>query len=215
MSEEAGIAVLTLRVSSTALLVALVIGVPIGAWLGIGSARRRAALVVANTGMGLPPVLVGLVVTMLLWRTGPLGSLDLLYTPAAMILAQAILALPIVVGLCAAAVQQLGPRLPAQLAGLGAGPLQIGWLVVRQARLPLIAAVMAAAGRLFAEVGAVMMVGGNIHGETRVLTTAMVLETGKGNFDRAVTLGLLLLGISFVVNAVLTWAQQRGSPRPI
>ncbi len=209
MSEEAHVAVLTLRVSSTALLFALVLGVPIGTWLGLGRGRRRLALIVANTGMGLPPVLVGLVVTMLLWRTGPLGWMDLLYTPSAMMIAQAILALPIVIGLVAASVQQLGPRLPAQLAGLGAGPLQIGWLAVRQARLPVIAAAMAAAGRLLAEVGAVMMVGGNIKGETRVLTTSMVLETRTGNFDAAVKLGLILLGITFIVNAILTWAQQR------
>lgn len=211
MSEELRVAALTLRVSSTALLIALAAGVPLGTWLGLAPARRRAVLMLANTGMGLPPVLAGLVIAMLLWRSGPLGFTDLLYTPGAMIAAQAVLAFPIVTGLTAAAVQQVGPRLPAQLAGLGAGRLQIGWLVVRQARLPLVAAATAAGGRLLGEVGASIMVGGNIKGETRVLTTAMVLETRTGDFDAALRLGLILLAMSLSINALVTWAQQRGA----
>jgi len=205
------IALLTLRVSGTALLIALALGLPLSALLALGRFPGRALFASAvNTGMGLPPVVVGLVVTILLWRSGPLGFLELLYTPSAMILAQAIIALPIVTGLAMAALQGLNPRLRLQLLALGASPLQAVALLLYEARAALLAAVMAAAGRLLAEVGAVLMVGGNIRGLTRVLTTATVLETSMGKFDTAIALGIILLTLAFALNAALTSLQQRG-----
>jgi tungstate transport system permease protein len=169
-------------------------------------------LALVNTGMGMPPVVVGLVITILLWRTGPLGELRLLYTPTAIVIAQVALSLPIVVGLTAAAIQQLNPRLRLQILALGATRLQYLLLLVREARLPLLAAVMAGFGAVISEVGAAMMVGGNIQGQTRVLTTATVLETSRGNFDLALALGIVLLALVYAVNLVLTWIQQRQRP---
>jgi tungstate transport system permease protein len=169
-------------------------------------------LALVNTGMGMPPVVVGLVITILLWRTGPLGELRLLYTPTAIVIAQVALSLPIVVGLTAAAIQQLNPRLRLQILALGATRLQYLLLLVREARLPLLAAVMAGFGAVISEVGAAMMVGGNIQGQTRVLTTATVLETSRGNFDLALALGIVLLALVYAVNLLLTWIQQRQRP---
>ena len=204
---------LSLRVSLTATAISLLVGVPLGSWLALSHfPGRRLVQALVNTGMGLPPVVAGLVITVLLWRTGPLGELRLLYTPTAIVIAQVVLALPIVVGLSAAAIQQLNPRLRLQILALGATPAQALWLLVREARLPLLAAVMAAFGAVISEVGAAMMVGGNIQGQTRVLTTATVLETNKGNFDLALALGLILLALVYAVNLVLTWVQQRGRP---
>jgi tungstate transport system permease protein len=160
--------------------------------------------------MALPPVVVGLVVSMLLWRSGPLGDLRLIYTPTAIVIAQTVIAAPVMAGLTVAALQQLNPRLQLQLLGLGASRLQMIWALWKEARLPLLAAFMAAFGSVISEVGASMMVGGNIRHQTRVLTTAIVLETSKGNFVPAVALGVLLLSIAFLVNAALTWIQQRG-----
>jgi tungstate transport system permease protein len=160
--------------------------------------------------MGLPPVVVGLFVSIFLWRSGPLGALELLYTPTAIITAQFVIAAPIVTGLTMAAMQQLNPKLRLQLLALGASRGQLLWLLMREARLPLLAAVMAGFGGVISEVGASMMVGGNIQGQTRVLTTATVLETGKGNFDIAIALGVILLLLTFAVNYLLTWIQQRG-----
>jgi tungstate transport system permease protein len=164
-----------------------------------------------NTGMGLPPVVVGLAVAMSLWRSGPLGDWQLIYTPAAIVIAQVIIAFPVATGLTAAALQALDPRLQLQLMGLGASRLQMIWLLWREARLPLLAALMAAFGSVISEVGASMMVGGNIRYQTRVLTTAIVLETSKGEFDVAIRLGVLLLVITFLVNLALTWIQQHGA----
>jgi tungstate transport system permease protein len=204
---------LSLRVSLTATAISLVVGVPLGTWLALSRFPGRGALLaLVNTGMGMPPVVAGLVITILLWRTGPLGELRLLYTPTAIVIAQVALALPIVVGLSAAAVQQLNPRLRLQILSLGATRLQYLWLLVREARLPLLAAVMAGFGAVISEVGAAMMVGGNIQGQTRVLTTATVLETSKGNFDLALALGIILLLLVYAVNLALTWIQQRGRP---
>jgi tungstate transport system permease protein len=160
--------------------------------------------------MGLPPVVVGLFVTLLLWRSGPLGSLEVLYTPAAIVLAQAIIAAPIVTGIALAAVQNVPEVFRLQLLGLGASRVQMVWVVLREARLPMLAAVMAGFGGIISEIGASMMVGGNIKGQTRTLTTAMVLETGKGNFETAIALSLLLLVLVFGVNWMLTSIQQRG-----
>jgi len=179
-SEVLGITLLSLQISGAATLLSLVVGMPLG--IGIALARfpgRSFAVSLINTGMGLPPVVVGLFVSIFLWRSGPLGFLELLYTPTAMIIAQVIIAFTIVAGLTMAAFQTLNPNLSAQLLGIGASRLQLLWLLCKEARLPLLAAVMAGFGGVISEVGASMMVGGNIRGQTRVLTTATVLETGK------------------------------------
>jgi tungstate transport system permease protein len=163
--------------------------------------------------MGLPPVVVGLFVSILLWRSGPLGSLGMLYTPSAMIAAQSIIATPIVMGITIGAMQSLPPALRLQILALGATRSQMVWLLVREARLPLMAGVMAGFGGVISEVGASIMVGGNIRGYTRVLTTATVMETGKGNFDVAIALSLILLLASLAVNYALTVIQQRDRHR--
>ncbi len=202
---------LSLKVSAAATFLSLIAGIPAGMVLALTRFPGRGLLVaLVNTGMGLPPVVVGLFVSIFLWRSGPLGFLELLYTPTAIVIAQFIIAAPIVTGLTIAAVQQLNPKLRLQLLGLGASRGQLLWLLMREARLPLLAAAMAGFGGVISEVGASMMVGGNIQGQTRVLTTATVLETGKGNFDVAIALSLLLLALTFAVNYLLTWIQQRG-----
>jgi|SRR5215211_7360599 tungstate transport system permease protein len=204
---------LSLRVSLTATLVSLLIGVPLGATLALTRFRGRSLLVgLVHTGMGLPPVTVGLLVSLMLWRSGPFGALGLLYTPTAMAIAQAVIATPIVAGLSLAAVQSLDPRLRSQLVALGASRVQLTWWLLREARLPLLAAVMVGFGAVISEVGAALMVGGNIKGETRVLTTATVLEVGRGNFEVAVALSLVLLLMIYGVNLTLTWIQQRNRP---
>lgn len=204
---------LSLRVSLTATFLSLFIGIPLGAMLALRAFRGRGAVVsLVNTGMGLPPVVVGLFVTILLWRNGPLGELRLLYTPNAMIVAQCVIAVPIVTGLTLAALQALNPKLRLQLQALGATRTQTVWLLVQEARLPLLAAVMAGFGAVISEIGASMMVGGNIQGQTRVLTTATVMETSKGNFALAMALSLILLALMVLVNSVLTWVQQRQRP---
>jgi tungstate transport system permease protein len=205
------IALLSLQVSGTATLLSLLVGIPLGTVLALTRfPGRNFAMSLVNTGMGLPPVVVGLFVTIFLWRSGPLGLLELLYTPTAIVIAQLVIAAPIVTGLTVAAVQQLNPRLRLQLVGLGASRLQVVWLLLKEARLPLLAAVMAGFGAVISEIGAAIMVGGNIYRQTRVLTTATVLETSKGNFDMAIALSLLLLLLAFAVNWALTWIQQRG-----
>ena len=203
--------ILSLQVSGGATLLALVLGIPGGAALALSRFPGRTLAVSAvNTGMGLPPVVVGLFVTLLLWRSGPFGDWEILYTPAAIVLAQAVIASPIVTGITLAAVQNVPERFRLQLLGLGASRAQMVWVVLREARLPMLAAVMAGFGGVISEIGASMMVGGNIKGSTRTLTTAMVLETGKGNFDAAIALALLLLALMFLVNWGLTRVQQRG-----
>jgi tungstate transport system permease protein len=166
-----------------------------------------------NTGMGLPPVVVGLFVTIFLWRNGPLGFLEILYTPTAIILAQAVIATPIVTGITLASIQNLPANLRLQILALGATRVQMVWLLVKEARLPLLAAVMAGFGGIISEVGASIMVGGNIKGYSRVLTTATVMETGRGNFDVAIALSVILMLLAFFVNAILTQIQQRERPR--
>lgn len=205
---------LTLRVSGTAVLISMLIGVPLGAWLGLSRFRGRHLLVtLVNTGMGAPPVVVGLVVTVLLWRSGPFGMLHILYTPTAMVVAQVIIALPIVTGVTLAAMASLDPRMGQQLLGLGASRAQVLWALFQEARIPLLTAVMAGFGGVISEVGAVMMVGGNIKGDTRVLTTATVLATNQGEFGLAIALGIILLLMAFVINLVLTSVQQRSRLR--
>lgn len=204
---------LSLRVSLTATFLSLLIGIPLGAMLALRRFRGRGVAVsLVNTGMGLPPVVVGLFVTILLWRNGPLGELRMLYTPGAMIVAQCVIAVPIVTGLTLAALQSLNPKLHLQLQALGATRAQSVWLLVQEARLPLLAAIMAGFGAVISEIGASMMVGGNIQGQTRVLTTATVMETSKGNFSLAMALSLILLALMVLVNSVLTWVQQRQRP---
>ncbi|MGH2393553.1 MAG: ABC transporter permease [Candidatus Limnocylindria bacterium] len=201
---------LSLQVSSTATGLALVLGIPAGVVLALTRFPGRTLLVsTVNAGMGLPPVVVGLFVTILLWRSGPLGAWEILYTPAAIVIAQAVIASPIVTGITLAAVQNVPEMFRLQLLGLGASRRQMIWVVLREARLPMLAAVMAGFGGIISEIGASMMVGGNIKGQTRTLTTAMVLETGKGNFDIAIALAVLLLTMVFLVSWALTSIQQR------
>ena len=214
MSDIFEITALSLQVSTIATLVSLLIGLPLGTWLALGSFRGRSFILsIVNTGMALPPVVVGLVVAMTLWRSGPLGSLRLIYTPWAIVIAQTIISAPVVIGLSAAALAALDPRLQQQLLGLGASRLQMIWHLWREARLPLLAALMAGFGSVISEVGASMMVGGNIRGQTRVLTTAIVLETSKGEFERALALSALLLVITYLINLAPTWVQQKGQRR--
>ena len=200
----------TLVISSIATALAMMSGIPIGYAL----ARRRfpgrtLLLGAVNTGMGIPPVVVGLVVWLLLTRSGPFGSLDLIYTPEAMVLAQFVIATPLVVGFTAASMQSLPAELPDLLYMLGAGRLRRLWIIAGEARLGLLAAIMAGFGAIVSEVGASMTVGGNLRGSTRVLTTAIVTETGRGNLPVALALGLMLLALAFTVNLLLTVLQQR------
>ena len=210
-AEVLGITLFSLQISGIATGLSLLVGVPLGIFLAMTRFPGRSLVVsLINTGMALPPVVVGLAVAMSLWRSGPLGDLRLIYTPSAIVIAQTVIAAPVVTGLTAAALQQLNPRLRLQLYGLGASRLQMILSLWREARLPLLAAVMAGFGSVISEVGASMMVGGNIRGQTRVLTTAIVLETSKGEFERAIALSVLLLAITFLINWALTWIQQRG-----
>jgi tungstate transport system permease protein len=202
---------LSLQVSGAATLVSLALGVPAGAALALlRFPGRTVAVSAVNAGMGLPPVVVGLFVTLVLWRSGPLGDWEILYTPAAIVAAQAAIASPIVMGITLAAVQNVPEKFRLQLLALGASRTQMVRVVLREARLPMLAAVMAGFGGVISEIGASMMVGGNIKDSTRTLTTAMVLETSKGNFDVAIALAVLLLTLVFLVNWALTSMQQRG-----
>ena len=208
---ELGVTGLSLKVSGAATALSLLAGMPLGTVLALVRFPGRGLVVaLVNTGMGLPPVVVGLFVSILLWRSGPLGALELLYTPD---------------GDRRRAVRHRSPgrdgahagrgpadpgALPAAVQALGASRLQLLGVLIREARLPLLAALMAGFGAVISEVGASLMVGGNIRGQTRVLTTATVLETSKGNFDVAIALSVILLTLTFLVNWALTWIQQRG-----
>jgi tungstate transport system permease protein len=204
---------LSLQVAATSTALALLVGLPLGTLIALTRFPARALVIsLVNTGMGLPPVVVGLFVSILLWRSGPLGMLELLYTPTAIVIAQLVIAAPIVTGLTLAAVQQIPPRFRLQMVALGASRGQLLWLLLREARLPMLAAVMAGFGGVISEIGASMMVGGNIRGQTRVLTTATVMETAKGSFDVAIALSLILLALTFLVNYALTVVQQRRRP---
>lgn len=195
-------------VSGTATLISLVLGVGAGAVLAFRRFPGRIiALSFVNTGMGMPPVVIGLVVALLLWRSGPLGQLGWIYTPRAMILAQVIIATPVITGFTAASLSALHPRLRLQVYALGASRLQMLWILLQEVKLPLLAAVMAGFGAAISEVGASVMVGGNIAGDTRVLTGAVLLEQSRGNFDVALALGLILLAMMIAVNVLFTWVQ--------
>jgi tungstate transport system permease protein len=205
---------LSLKVSGFATLLSLVAGIPLGAFIGLARFPGRGfVLSLINTGMALPPVVVGLFVSIMLWRSGPFGVLQLLYSPTAIVIAQFILAFPVVTGLTVTAMQQIDPKLRLQLLGLGASRTQLLLQLLKEARLAMLAAVMAGFGAVISEIGASMMVGGNILGYTRVLTTATVLETAKGNFDMAIALSIILLAITFLINWGLTAIQQYGSSR--
>ena len=209
--EVVRITALSLEVSGAATVLGLLLGIPAGTALALADFPGKRLLIgLVNTGMGLPPVVVGLFITVLLWRNGPLGDLGLLYTPAAIVIAQTVLAAPIIMGITVAAIQQLPKALHQQILALGAGRAQAAWLLMKEARLPVLAAVMAGFGAVISEVGAVIMVGGNIKGHTRVLTSATVLETSKGNFDMAIALGIILLVFTCAANLLLTELQQRG-----
>jgi len=212
--EVMGITWLSLKISGTATFISLFIGVSVGVAVALNDFfGKRLVISIINTGMGLPPVVVGLFVTMMIWRSGPFGFLEILYTPAAMIIAQSIIATPIVMGISLAAIQNLPPNLRLQILSLGASRLQMVWVLVKESRLPLLAAVMAGFGGVISEIGASIMVGGNIKGYSRVLTTATVMETGKGNFDLAIALGVILLLLAFTINFLLTQIQQRQQSR--
>ncbi|GAB6272428.1 tungstate transporter permease [Smithella sp. F21] len=208
--EVMGITWLSLKISGTATFISLFFGVSIGAGVALTDfPGKRIVISLINTGMGLPPVVVGLFVTIMIWRSGPLGFLEILYTPYAMIIAQAIIATPIVMGISLASIQSLPANLRLQILSLGASRLQMAWVLIKESKLPLLAAVMAGFGGVISEVGASIMVGGNIKGYSRVLTTATVMETSKGNFDIAIALGIILLILAFLVNLLLTHVQQR------
>ncbi len=212
--EVLGITLLSIKVSGSATLISLVIGISVGATVALSRFPGRAIVVsLINTGMALPPVVVGLFVTISLWRNGPLGFLGILYTPLAMILAQAIIATPIVTGITLAAVQQLPAKLRLQILALGTTRRQMIWILIKEAKLSLLAAIMAGFGGVLSEVGASIMVGGNIRGYSRVLTTATVMETSRGNFDVAIALSIILLLLAYLINLVLTQIQQRERPR--
>jgi len=206
--------VLSLQVSGVALLFSALVGIPIGAWLGLRQFRGRwLVMALIYTGMGFPPVVVGLFVYLVLSRSGPLGALAWLFTPKAMVVAQTVISFPLVAGFTMAAVMGVDPNLRRQVQSLGANEWQTTLAVLSEARIGVVVSVIAGFGSIISEVGAVMLVGGNIEGKTRVLTTAIVLETRKGNFDLAIALGIILLSISFITNLVMMRLQGDGSPK--
>lgn len=204
------ITLLTMRVSITAVLISTIIGIPAGMFLGLARfPGRKLLLAFINIGMGLPPVVAGLWITLFLWRSGPLGDLAWLYTPTAIIMAQILVSLPIVTALTSTAFQQINPKLILQVKALGATRIQLYWLLMKEVRLAILAAIIAGFGRVIAEVGAAMMVGGNLSGETRILTTSIVMEVSKGNFDIALALSFILMTLAFIITFSLTYLQQR------
>jgi tungstate transport system permease protein len=202
---------LSLEVSVTALILATILGLPLGALTGLKRFTGRGLIIsLMNTFMGLPPVVVGLFLYLLLSRRGPLGFMSLLYTPSAMIIAQTILAFPIVAALSHAAIIKVEPLIKQASFTLGATPFQVTTTVVREARYGIMSGIIAALGRVMAEVGAILIVGGNIAGYTRVMTTTIALETDKGNFELALSLGIVLLIISLIINMALYLFQRKG-----
>ena len=206
---------LSLRVSGTALLFSTLIGIPLGAAMGLNRfAGRRLVIALLYTGMGFPPVVVGLFVYLMLSRNGPLGQMTLaaipnLFTPGAMVVAQTVISFPLVAGFTMAAVMGVDPGLRRQVQSLGATGWQTTVAILVEARIGVIVSIIAGFGSIISEVGAVMMVGGNIEGSTRMLTTAIVLETRKGNFDLAMAIGVILLAISFLANLAMLRLQGR------
>ncbi len=201
----------TLAISFSALAISVALGIPLGIWVGSRQFAGRGVLVSAiNSGMGAPPVVVGLAVALLLWRTGPLGSFELMYSPEAIVLAQVLIALPLIVGITLAAVGALDAEWSLQVRTLGVPFRWRIWLLLREIRLGLLAAVIAALGAILSEVGAGMMVGGNLEGETRVLTTSIFMSARMGQFETAIGLGVVLVGLMLLLAGLLTAVQQGG-----
>ncbi|WP_160722478.1 ABC transporter permease [Bacillus sp. USDA818B3_A] len=208
--EVLAITALTLKVCLISILISTIIGLPLGILLGLTRFKgRKILLVFINIGLGLPPVVAGLWITMLLWRSGPLGDFSLLYSPAAIVMAQILVSLPIVTSLTCTAFQQISDKMLLQIKALGATRLQTLFILIKQLKMAILAAIMAGFGRVIAEVGAAMMVGGNIQGDTRILTTTIVMEVSKGNFDIALALSFILLSVALLITALLTFLQQR------
>jgi len=204
------IATLTAKVTLTSIFFSTLLGLPLGMVLGLSKFKgRRLLLTFINLGMGLPPVVAGLWITLLLWRSGPLGQFSLLYTPAAIIMAQFIVSLPIIVGLTCSTFQQISDKLLLQIKALGATRIQTLFILLKETRIGIFAAIIAGLGRIIAEVGAAMMVGGNIQGDTRILTTSIVMEVSKGNFDIALALSFILMSAAFLITGSITFLQQR------
>ena len=209
--ELLGIIFLSVKVSGIALTAATILGLPLGAFLGFRKFPLKGMIIsILNTLMGLPPVVVGLFVYLLLSRSGPLGFMGLLYTPSAMVIAQTILALPIVASLSNSAIVSVDPIVKQASVTLGATPSQVTMTIIKEARYGIMSGVIAALGRVMAEVGAILIVGGNIAGYTRVMTTTIALETDKGNFELALALGIILLFISLAINLLLHLIQKKG-----
>ncbi len=211
-AELLGIILLSLKVSGIGLLIGAAGGLPVGAFLGLRNVRFKSFLItMTNTFMGLPPVVVGLFLYLLLSRSGPLGFMSLLYTSTAMIIAQSILAFPIVAALSHSAIDGVDPVFRQASETLGATPVQVSWTIIKEARFGIMSGIVAAFGRVIAEVGAILIVGGNIAGDTRVMTTAIALETDKGEFELAMALGIILITISLIINSALFLIQRRGA----
>ncbi|MFN8161562.1 MAG: ABC transporter permease [Solirubrobacterales bacterium] len=206
----------TLRVAVVSTALALAIGLPVGLALALGGFRgKRAGLIMVNAGLGLPPVLVGLVVALFLFRGAPLGGLSLIYTVDGVILAQTLLSFPIVAALTASAVQGVPGALFDQARALGASRWRVAALALREARVGVLAAVIAALGSALSEVGAVVLVGGNIEGQTQTLASAVLANVAAGEYGTAIALGIILLGLILLLTAGLTFAQQRQAPGPL
>jgi tungstate transport system permease protein len=209
--ELLGIIFLSLRVSGSALIISTLLGLPLAALLGFRKFPMRGLFInILNTFMGLPPVVVGLFIYLLLSRSGPLGFMALLYTPTAMIIAQSVLAFPIVTSLSHSAIVSVDPVIKQAATTLGATPFQTSLTIIREAKYGIMSGIIAAFGRVMAEVGAILIVGGNIAGFTRVMTTTIAMETDKGNFDLALALGIILLTISLVINSAIHLIQKKG-----
>lgn len=201
---------LTLRLSFTAMLISTIIGLPLGMLIGLSRFKgRKLVLIFINIGMGLPPVVAGLWITILLWRSGPLGQFSLLFTQTAIVIAQVMVSLPIVTGLTSTAFQQISGKMILQIKALGATKWQTLIILLKESKIAIVAAIMAAYGRVIAEVGAAMMVGGNVEGDTRILTTAIVMEVSKGDFDVALALSFILMSVALAITGTLTLLQQR------
>jgi tungstate transport system permease protein len=214
--ELLSIILLSLEVSGIALVIASALGIPAGSILGLKKFRGRGFVIsLSNTFMGLPPVVVGLFVYLLLSRRGPIGFMALLYTPSAMITAQTILIFPIITSLCHSAVISVDPIIRQAAVTLGATPFQAALTVIKEARYGILSGVIAGLGRAMGEVGAILIVGGNIAGYTRVMTTTIALETDKGNFELALALGIILLIISLLINIGLHLIQRKGMVKTI
>lgn len=216
LSTWPSVAGLTVQVSTTAIVISALIGIPLGTWIAMNQFRGRQILsVVLYAGMGMPPVVVGLVIFMLLSRAGPLGGLGWLFTPAAMVVAQVIISLPFVIVLTKSSVESISTAISEQLRSLGATERQVARAVLWEARFGVIVAILAGFGRIVSEVGAVMLVGGNIDGQTRVLTTAIVLETRRGQFEQAIILGAILVGVTLMIFAFVLHLTQRTRQRTV